>query len=164
MLRINSQCLNPALAFRTDMDQLIADVFGSQQDSIPSISGRRGHPAVDVWEESKDYVVAMDIPGLSERDVKISAIGRDLKLERSAGEEEHSSKAPDEPELLTTADKSYLHRERRDRNVANFERVIRFPFEIDVEHVEGNLEAGVLTIRVPKVASAKPRQINIQAR
>jgi HSP20 family molecular chaperone IbpA len=40
--------------------------------------------------------------------------------------------------------------------------VIRLPFEIDVPHVEGSLQAGVLTIRVPKAVSAKPRQIEIQ--
>ena len=86
MLRINSQCLTPALTLRADMDQLIADVFGTQQDPIPTIGGRRGHPAVDVWEESEDYFVALDIPGVSGRDVKITAIGRDLTIERAHDE------------------------------------------------------------------------------
>ncbi|MEC7501825.1 MAG: Hsp20/alpha crystallin family protein [Planctomycetota bacterium] len=164
MLRINSQCLSPALAFRTDMDQLIADVFGPQQDPVPTIGGRRGHPAVDVWEESEDYFVALDIPGLSESDVKITAIGRDLTIERAHDQADHSTGEGSEKDEVTQvkkAEPNYFHRER---NAADFQRMIRFPFEIDIEHVEGSLEAGVLTIRVPKAASAKPRQITIQTR
>ena len=159
MLRINSQCLSPALTFRADMDQLIADVFGSQQEPIPTIGGRRGHPAVDVWEEREDYFVALDIPGLSESDLKITAIGRDLTVERAHGEADHSTGEEDELEQADKAEPNYFHRER---SAADFQRVIRFPFEIDIDHVEGSLEAGVLTIRVPKAASTKPRQINIQ--
>lgn len=164
MLRINSQCLSPALAFRTDMDQLIADVFRPQQDPIPTIGGRRGHPAVDVWEESEDYFVALDIPGLSESDVKITTIGRDLTIERAHDETGGSTSEKsenDEVEQVKKAEPNYFHRER---NAADFQRMIRFPFEIDVEHVEGSLEAGVLTIRIPRAASAKPRQITIQTR
>ena len=161
MLRINSQCLTPALTLRADMDQLIADVFGTQLDPIPTIGGRRGHPAVDVWEESEDYFVALDIPGVSGRDVKITAIGRDLTLERTQDEAEHSIGEEDESEQAAKTEPKYFHRER---NASTFQRMIRFPSEIDVERVEGTLEAGVLTIRVPKAASAKPRQINIQTR
>ena len=161
MLRINSQCLTPALSLRADMDQLIADVFGTQQDPVPTIGGRAGHPAVDVWEEHEDYFVALDIPGLSEKDVKITAIGRNLTLERVRDEAEQLTGEEDNSEQVATAAPNYLHRER---NTADFQRMIRFPFEIDVEHVEGSLEDGVLKIRVPKAASAKPRQINIQTR
>ena len=163
MLRINSQCLTPALALRTDMDQLIADVFGAPHDAAPTIGGRRGHPAVDVWEEDDDYFVALDIPGLSESEVKITALGRELTLEGAPREAEKNEieQADTAGEKVAATEATYFHRER---NVPNFHRVIRFPFEIDVEHVAGNLEAGVLTIRIPKAASAKPRQIEIQAR
>ena len=161
MLRINSQCLTPALALRADMDHLIAEVFGTQQDPIPTVGGRPGHPAVDIWEEHEDYFVALDIPGISANEIKITAVGRDLTLERTQGEADQSVGEKEDSEQAATAAPNYFHRER---NTASFQRMIRFPFAIDVEHVEGSLEAGVLTIRVPKAASAKPRQINIQTR
>ena len=162
MLRINSQCLTPALALRTDMDQLIADVFGPPHDAVPTMGGRRGHPAVDVWEENDDYFVALDIPGLSESDVKITAVGRELTLEGAPAEaeENETEQADTLREKAAATEVTYFHRER---NAPAFQRVIRFPFEIDVEHVAGHLEAGVLTIRIPKAASAKPRKIEIQA-
>ena len=158
MLRIDAHYLTPAVTLRTDMDQLISDVFGTPKSAAPTVGGRRGHPAVDIWEENEDYFVAIDVPGLSESEVKITALGRELTLETS-GTEIEIEKACDSKEKASSAEATYFHRES---NTLSFHRVIRLPFEIDAPHVEGSLQAGVLTIRVPKAASAKPRQIEIQ--
>lgn len=157
MLRINSNYLAPAVGLRTDMDQLIADVFGTPNDATLRVGGRRGHPAVDIWEENEEYFIALDVPGLSESEVKITALGRELTLEGGAATEATDDSKAESPETEPT----YFHRERK---ALCFKRVIRFPVEIDVQHVEGNLQAGVLQIRVPKVASASPCQIEIQTR
>ena len=155
MLRIDTHCLTPARSFRSDMDRLFADVFGNEGDLGPSISGRRGHPALDVWEEDDNYFVTVEVPGLSESDFQITALGRDLSLVGSSVEEGNQEAEAAQPATQPT----YFHRERQ---ALSFERTIRFPFEVDAEHVEGSLQSGVLTIRVPKAASAKPRQIEIQ--
>ena len=165
MLRINSNYLAPAVGLRTDMDQLIADVFGTPNDATLRVGGRRGHPAVDIWEENEEYFIALDVPGLSESEVKITALGRELTLEGGAAIEaaiEAATEATDDSKAESPeTEPTYFHRERK---ALCFKRVIRFPVEIDVQHVEGNLQAGVLQIRVPKVASASPCQIEIQTR
>ena len=157
MLRIDSHTLTPALALRTDMDRFFSDLFGNTNDSGPTVGGRRGHPSLDVWEENDDYFVAIDVPGLSQSDVQITAVGRELTLE--GGAVDSAAIQEETPEEQSSTQPTYFHRER---NHLSFQRVIRFPFEIDVEHVEGSLQEGVLTIRIPKAASAKPRQIKIQ--
>ena len=107
-----------------------------------------------------DYFVALDIPGLNQGEVKITALGRDLTLEGIPMDAKEQNEGA-ETEQMANPKFTYFHRERNHRA---FHRVIRFPFEVDVEHVAGHLEAGVLTIRVPKAASAKPRKIDIQTR
>lgn len=163
MLRIDTHGLAPGLQFRSDMDRLISEVFGSRDESRPQISGRRGNPPLDVWEEGDDYFVAADVPGLAEEEVAITALGRDLTLEgiqTASGQEdlvdgEQESQEDDAGEIQKPV---YYHKER---SPGTFNRIVRFPFDIDVEHVEGSLEAGVLTVRVPKAVSAKPRRIEI---
>ena len=161
MLRINSNYLAPAVGLRTDMDQLIADVFGTPNDATLRVGGRRGHPAVDIWEEKEEYFIALDVPGLSENEVKITALGRELTLEGGAAIEAATEPTDDSKAESPETEPTYFDRERK---ALCFERMIRFPVEIDVQHVEGNLEAGVLQIRVPKVASASPCEIEIQTR
>ncbi|MDG2207990.1 MAG: Hsp20/alpha crystallin family protein [Pirellulales bacterium] len=157
MLRIDTHCLTPALSFRSDMDRLFSDVFGNENESSPSISGRRGHPALDVWEEDDTYFVSIDVPGLSEGDFQITALGRELSLVGGAVTEEAQATEEDQPSIP----RDYFYRERC---ALSFERTIRFPFEIDAAHVQGSLQAGVLNIRVPKAASAKPQTIEIKTR
>ena len=72
----------------------------------------------------------------------------------------HSIGKEDESEQAAKTEPKYFHRER---NASTFQRMIRFPSEIDVERVEGSLEAGVLTIRVPKAASASRALQNLKA-
>jgi len=38
------------------------------------------------------------------------------------------------------------------------------PAAIDANHVEANITDGVLTLRLPKAESARPKQIKIQAK
>ena len=41
--------------------------------------------------------------------------------------------------------------------------MLSLPWEIDAEHVEATLHDGVLTIKLPKSESSKPRKIQVQA-
>jgi HSP20 family protein len=40
---------------------------------------------------------------------------------------------------------------------------VTLPGETDEEHVDATLHEGVLTVRVPKTAQAKPRRIEVRA-
>jgi HSP20 family protein len=52
---------------------------------------------------------------------------------------------------------------RRERRYGKFSRTIQLPRDLDPEKVRAELRNGLLTIRIPKLASAKPRQIEVQA-
>jgi len=148
------------------MDRMISDVFGSRDETLPRLSGGRGNPALDIWEENDDFFVAAELPGVDEREMDITALGRELTLdgkwaagaavvEEPSGEEDAADAESSECKEIT-----HFHRERR---TGSFHRVIRFPFDIDVQHVEAKVANGVLTVRVPKSPNAKPRRVELSS-
>ncbi len=165
MLRMHTQSLRPVEQLRSDMDCIIQDVFGTRNKSFPEVRGARGNPPIDVWEENDDFFVALDVPGATGGEVDITALGRELTVESSRSATGQQDAAGEETKGTENSEENqgpvYHHRERLS---GTFHRVIRFPFDIDVENVEGSLSAGVLTVRVPKAASAKPRRIEIGAK
>ena len=54
---------------------------------------------------------------------------------------------------------SYHRKERAD---GTFHRTIALPTEVDAEHVDARYADGILTLKLAKVAEAKPRQITVK--
>jgi HSP20 family protein len=50
---------------------------------------------------------------------------------------------------------------RNERQSGSFARTVTLPFEVDVEQVEARFEGGVLEVKLPRVASQRPRKIPI---
>jgi HSP20 family protein len=51
---------------------------------------------------------------------------------------------------------------RRERPFGEFSRSVQLPDELDLDTAAARYEAGMLTVRVPKSESAKPRQIGVK--
>jgi HSP20 family protein len=51
---------------------------------------------------------------------------------------------------------------RIERSFGTFARSIRLPRTADVEKIDASFDKGVLSITVPKVEAAKPRQIEVR--
>ena len=49
----------------------------------------------------------------------------------------------------------------RERAFGRFERTLRLPFEVCVEHVRANYQRGVLDLELPKSPAEKPRRIPV---
>ena len=52
---------------------------------------------------------------------------------------------------------------RRERSSGRFARTIQLPRDLDPEKANAQYRNGLLTVHIPKHASAKPRQIQVQA-
>lgn len=135
-----------ALSLRQAMERLFDDSFVNPSGWLTVASGQVS-PLVDVYETNDDIVVEASMPGLSADNVNISLTGQTLVLrgELQAGEQ--------------AADARYLIRERR---FGSFQRQIALPVRVDGDHAEATFEHGVLTLRIPKAAEVKPRQIQIK--
>ena len=63
-------------------------------------------------------------------------------------------------ERSATRDENVTHH-RRERYSGSFERELTIPVEIDADNVKAELQDGVLTVTLPKVAAARPKKIEV---
>ena len=52
----------------------------------------------------------------------------------------------------------------RELPTGSLTRTLRLPAPIDADHVEADVTNGVLTLRLPKAESARPKQIKIKSK
>lgn len=135
---------------------LASDVFDAFDRGFgrytPLASAAITAPRVDVRETPTAYLMEMDLPGLSEKDVEISLKDRVLSIS--------SVKEATNEEKKTDEGVEYLIRERHS---SAFERRFTLPEDIDAENVEANFKNGVLSISIQRKAEAQPRQILIKS-
>jgi HSP20 family protein len=108
-----------------------------------------GHwmPPVDVLEERDTIRLVAELPGVKPEDVKISLENNVLTLQ---GEKRREEEQQD--------DKAY----RFERTYGMFERSFTLPATIDANKIVAKFDAGLLTVLLPKIEAAKPRQITVK--
>ena len=107
---------------------------------------------VNVREEDEAYVLFARVPGLKADDLHIQVLEDVVRIE---GEYKPSSPVDKADE------NSYLLNELPH---GSFTRSLRLPVAIDADHVEAQITDGVLTLRLPKAESARPKRIQITSR
>ena len=110
-------------------------------------SGRGVFPPVNVFSDKDGYVVKVEVPGIAPEQLNVEGTGRTLTISGTRPAEAPKGGA--------------FH--RRERDAGSFSRSLQLPEELDVSQTEASYKHGVLTIRVPKRAEAKPRQISVKA-
>jgi HSP20 family protein len=105
-------------------------------------------PALDVWETDDARVYAFDLPGVDEE--KLSIEVEDSALTVSA-----------ERERVEEVSQDRFH--RFERRYGSFARTVSLPQGVDEDAIAAEFANGVLEIRVPKPAEAKPRRIQVGA-
>jgi len=116
-------------------------------------------PATDVLEGPEGWTLRLDVPGVEPAALEVVADERTLVVrgERAAADAETpKTAAPSADEAAATP------RVRRERATGRFERRFRLPSTADIEQLSATLTHGVLTLRVPKVAPARPRRIAVE--
>jgi HSP20 family protein len=131
-----------------DMDHMLRG-FGFGRALEPSFAtalGSRNYPRINLREDGDNLYVEALLPGVDAKSLDMTVLQNTLTLdgERKNGIENVS-----------------WH--RRERGVGRFLRTIDLPAEIDVDQVEADYRDGVLTVTLPKAATAKPKRIEIKA-
>ncbi len=108
----------------------------------------RGRPPVNIWEDSEAYFVELEVPGLKADQVELSVAGNELSIKLHWPEPKEEG----------------VTYHRRERRAGDFSRVVQLPGEVQADAVQAELQYGVLKIRVPKAAAAKPRKIVVAAK
>ncbi len=98
---------------------------------------RRATPLVDIYETADDLVLLIDLPGVAEQDLQIEVSQGVLTLEGAVAD----------PQART--EKHYY-------------RQFKLHDRIDADAGEAQLRDGVLTLKLPKLAEAKPKKIAVK--
>ena len=114
-------------------------------------------PKVDVKENKDGYVLEMDLPGRTEKDVNIELDHNVLSI--SSRKEEKKEEKSERKEEKKDED-SWLIRERR---ISEFSRRFTLPDDVNGDQVAASFKNGVLTVKLPHKAVAAPKRIAIEA-
>lgn len=134
--------------FMPQMDRFVDTLLAGADAGLAAPAVAPVFPAMNVFEDDQAVVVEAELPGFTMNNLEISVLGHDLTI---AGNREWSA-----PEGST------VHRRERTGS-ARFSRSLRIGTPIDPDKITARLEAGVLTVTLPKAESAKPRKIQIKS-
>lgn len=123
-----------------NLDRMFDQAFGDRTDRWTDETVF--HPACEVEETDSHYVMSVDLPGVSKKDINIEAKDNQLII---SGERKSEKK----------------ERGFSERTYGKFHRILTLPNGIDAEKIEAQYQDGVLTVALPKAESARPRQIKI---
>ena len=110
--------------------------------------GRNAVPAVDVRETGSEFLMEVELPGLTEKDVEVKLENTLLTISSTKDEKKEEKK------------NGYVMRERRS---AHFSRSFVLPEDVDREKITAEFKNGVLQLTFPKVPAAKPKTIEVKA-
>ncbi len=133
-----------------DFDRILNNLFEDNQQAEQRRSFRT--PAVDISENKKGYVLEVELPGLSEKDVEVK-IEKNRLLISSLKNEGKESKGSDK-------DTAFLLRER---GSVDFFRTFILPKDADQEKVEAAFSNGILRVSIKKKPEEQAKSIKIKA-
>jgi HSP20 family protein len=130
--------------FRRRMDRLFEEIDPTEGRAPSAV---QGWPRAALWDNGSALTLMAELPGLSEKDVKLTVNADVLSLEG---------------ERRTPAPEGFsVH--RQERPAARFARSFAFPCKVDVERTTATVRDGVLTVSLPKAAESQPRQITVRS-
>ncbi len=103
------------------------------------------HLPVDVRDNDDEFVLTALVPGLKAEDLDIQILDDVVRIE---GE-------------YARGEAEYLLRELPG---GSFRRTLRLPAAMDADQAEAKIKDGILTLRLPKAESARPKKIKIAAK
>jgi len=102
-------------------------------------------PPADIFEREDGIIVQLDMPGVSKERLTLRVDRENLVVEGSA-------------QISMPENMAALHADIRS---TRYGRSFALSAELEPDRIEASLKDGVLEIRIPKRAEARPRRINV---
>ena len=103
-------------------------------------------PISDVYETGDSLVFTMELPGFDKSEIEVNVNSNYLEVKG-----EHKAQEKEE--------RTYRQTQRWH---GRFQRSFRLPRGLDREKISAELKNGVLSISIPKLKPAKPKQITVR--
>ncbi len=102
---------------------------------------------LDVHESEREFTVRMDVPGVSEKDIKVTCNANVLTISGERKNERGETRG-----AARYSERSY----------GSFSRSMTLPVHIAHDGIRARYANGVLEVVVPKAASAQQREIKVE--
>jgi HSP20 family protein len=110
-------------------------------------AGGGAYPPVSVFNDGEDFVVVAELAGVRKEDLDVQVRGDRLRIKGKKS--------------VAYEDKASVH--RREREAGEFDRTLTLPAQLDAAKVAAEYRDGVLTVRLPRAESERPRSVAINA-
>ena len=144
LVHLNKRNRNGLARLHNEMDDLFDGFFRGLDRPF---AGYKAWPAIDVAEKENAIVVRAEVPGCKADDIEISVYGNTLTISGEKKLEEEKK------------EKGYYHVES---TYGSFRRELTLPTDVDQSKVEATCKDGVLSITLPKAASAKAVKVKVK--
>jgi len=132
----------PLFRLHNQMNRLFEDFY---EDAPAARPYGAGYPAVNLWEDGDAAWAECELPGLGMEDIEVLVTGSEVTINGQR-------------KIAEVNDASW---QRRERSQGRFSRTFSLPWEIDADKVEAKLLDGVLTVKLPKCESCKPKKVKV---
>ena len=102
---------------------------------------------MDAYRRGDDFFVNLDLPGVDPGSIDITVEGPNITISAERRFNQH-----EDDEILVS-----------ERPQGRFSRDLRVGTRVDSDAIEANYEGGVLTLRLPMAAEAKPRRVEVRS-
>ena len=143
LFRFTSDPMNDLVALQREFERVFERPLGLDL----GVSGRGVFPAINIFRDQQGVVARLEIPGVPPEQIKVESYGQTVTI---SGQRE----------IAAPKDGGF---HRRERSTGEFSRSVQLPDDFDTARAEASYRHGVLTLRIPRKAEAKPRQITVQA-
>jgi HSP20 family protein len=125
------------------------DPFQQLKSWFPKVWERGGVPRLNFGEDDGNYTLALELPGLDEKDIKLQLIGNQLII---SGERKWES------------EKKAKEYHRVECQYGSFRRAVTLPqsAKTDPDAIQARYDKGMLEITIPKVAPTPTVEIPVK--
>ena len=113
--------------------------------AVPTWDISQGGPKTNLYDAGDHLEMRVEVPGVAKDDLSVKVQGNYLEIS--------GSRKSDAPEGYTA--------HRVERAVKTFTRNFTLPADVDIDKVEAQMANGLLTLTLPKLEAAKPKQVTI---
>jgi HSP20 family protein len=115
--------------------------------TVDQVVGHFTWPPINTYESPEEFFVTAEAPGMCAGDFEVSVANQTLMLRATRV----PFASPEGAEVV-----------RRERADGRFERGVVLPGTVDATQVSARYDRGVLVVRMPKIAAARPRKIQVE--
>lgn len=133
-------------AMQSAMDRMFEDAWRGSWPTLSSLSGFET-PALDIHETDSAYTVAVPLPGVNPEAISVKMENGVLTISG-----ELPQPKVDENTKVVVQERFY----------GKFSRSVTLPQHVDADKVDATYDNGVLTLTLPKLPEAQPKQIAVK--